>query len=48
MMLVTTDVCDQIITHFLGGSFRAKKLRAHIIVDPNNPRARPRESFDRF
>ena len=48
MVLVIADICDQIITCLLGGSFRAKKLRAHVIIDPNNTRARLRESFDRF
>src|SRR4029077_7333374 len=48
IMLIIADLSDQIITCFLGGSFRAKKSRAHIVVDSNNTRALLRESFDRF
>src|SRR5882724_2703016 len=47
-MLITTDICDQMITCFLGRSFCAKELRAHVVVDPNNTPALLRESFDRF
>src|SRR6266404_9427314 len=48
MMFITTDICDQIITCFLGRSFCAKELRAHVVVDSNHMRALLRESLDRF
>ena len=35
-MLITPDICDQIITCFRRGSSRAKELRPHVVVDPNN------------
>jgi hypothetical protein len=47
-MLVTTNICDQIIARPLGGSFCAKELRAHVVIDPNNARALLCESLDRF
>ena len=38
-MLIIADLSGQIVTCFLGRSFRAKKSRAHVVVDSNNTRA---------
>ena len=48
VMFVTTHVRDQLIARLLRGSFRAKKLCTHIVVDPNDARAVPGKSLDRF
>jgi len=47
-MFVTADICDQVIARLLRGSFRAKKLRAHIVVDSNDAHAVLGKPLDRF
>jgi len=48
VMFVTAHVRDQVIARLLRGSFRAKKLCAHIVVDPNDTRAVLGKSLNRF
>ena len=38
-MIIAADVRDEIITRLLGRCIRAKELRAHVVVDPNNMRS---------
>ena len=45
VMFVTANVCDQIIPGLFRRSFRAKEFRAHVVVDPNQPRSILRESL---
>src|SRR6266849_3817721 len=48
VVLVTANVCDQIVARFLRRSFRAEKLYAQVIVDPYDMRATLAKSFDCF
>src|SRR5437667_1056473 len=44
LMFVITKVRDQVLARFFCGSFDAKKLCAHVIVDPKDTRAVSRET----
>ena len=35
-MFVVAKVRDQLVARLFGGGFRAKKLCAHVVVDPND------------
>jgi len=39
VVLVASDVGNQIVARFFGGSFRAKKFCAHVVVDADDARA---------
>src|SRR4051812_18590309 len=43
-MVVIADIRDQVVARFFRGSFSTKKLRAHVVVDPEDARAVPRET----
>src|SRR4029077_12016876 len=47
-MFVTPDVRRQVVTRFFRGSFSAKKLCAHVVVDPKDARAVSRETPHAF
>ena len=48
VVLVTANVLDQLITNFPGRGFRSEKLRAHVVVDPDDVRTVLGKMFDRF
>jgi hypothetical protein len=48
VMFVSANVCDQAVPGLFRGSFRAKEFRAHIVVDPNQPRSILSESLYGF
>ena len=48
VVFVTSNIRDQIVARFFGGSFGAEKFCAHIIIDADNPRAPVSETLDRF
>src|SRR6266481_2672110 len=47
-MFVIAKVRDQVVASFFRGSFGTKKLRAHVVVDPKDTRALPRETPHAF
>ena len=48
VMFVSANIRNQIVADFFRGSFRAKKLFSHIIVDPDHARALACKTFNRF
>ena len=44
VMFVVAKVRDQVVARFFRGSFGAKKLCAHVVVDPKDTRAVSRET----
>src|SRR5512132_1125493 len=48
VMFIVAKVRDQVVARFFRGSFGAKKLCAHVVVDPKNTRAVSRETPHAF
>src|SRR6266478_3608876 len=47
-MFVTSNGFQQIVARFFGGSFRAEKLRPHVVVDSHHTHSIPGEALDCF